>query len=436
MQTGSSLKLIDLGGVYRMDDASSPIYGTRGFQAPEIATTGPTVPSDLFTVGRTLAVLCTDFRGYQSAYEFDLPPQDEVPVYTAYDSLYRFLLRATDSHPDNRFQSADEMADQLYGVLREVVSQETGEPVVATSTLFTSELRGAGDQLPALLIARDDPAAGYLAALASTGASPSALADELAHPPVASVEVELRRAGALIEAGHGDEAAAVLAQVEAADEWEWRVNWYRGLLALSRDDPAVAIAAFERVYRTWPGELAPRLALGVAHERAGHFGAAAALYDVVSRTDPGFTSAIFGLARCRLALGDKANAIGAYDRVAPASSAFTDARLAKVEALLDPMDGPPFTDVVAAGSIVSSLTLSAEPRARLTALVFAAAVTLLRDAPPPQYPADLLGQPVTEAGARRGLERAYREMARHAGSAEERITLTDRANDARSRSWW
>ena len=35
-----SLKLIDLGGVYRMDDQASPVYGTVGYQAPEIAQTG------------------------------------------------------------------------------------------------------------------------------------------------------------------------------------------------------------------------------------------------------------------------------------------------------------------------------------------------------------------------------------------------------------
>ena len=54
IRTAQSVKLIDLGGVYRMDDATSPIYGTPGYQAPEIARTGPTVPSDLFTVARTL----------------------------------------------------------------------------------------------------------------------------------------------------------------------------------------------------------------------------------------------------------------------------------------------------------------------------------------------------------------------------------------------
>ena len=38
IQVGDSVKLIDLGGVRRIDDDVSPIYGTVGFQAPEVAT--------------------------------------------------------------------------------------------------------------------------------------------------------------------------------------------------------------------------------------------------------------------------------------------------------------------------------------------------------------------------------------------------------------
>ena len=86
IRTSGSVKLIDLGGVYRMDDATSPIYGTAGYQAPEIARTGPTVPSDLFTVARTLAVLCTDFRGYRGTYRYTLPPAADVPLFVEYDS--------------------------------------------------------------------------------------------------------------------------------------------------------------------------------------------------------------------------------------------------------------------------------------------------------------------------------------------------------------
>lgn len=60
MQADEQLKLIDLGAAVAMDDHGCMIYGTRGYQAPEIARTGPTVASDVYTVGRTLAVLVMD----------------------------------------------------------------------------------------------------------------------------------------------------------------------------------------------------------------------------------------------------------------------------------------------------------------------------------------------------------------------------------------
>ena len=80
IQTQHSLKLIDLGGVYRMDDPSASVFGTVGYQAPEIASSGPSIASDLFTVARTLAVLCFDFRGYQSNFRFTLPTRDIRPA--------------------------------------------------------------------------------------------------------------------------------------------------------------------------------------------------------------------------------------------------------------------------------------------------------------------------------------------------------------------
>ena len=63
IQSEEMLKLIDMGGVRRVDDEDSPIYGTVGYQAPEIAADGPSVSSDLYTVGRALAVLTFEFTG-------------------------------------------------------------------------------------------------------------------------------------------------------------------------------------------------------------------------------------------------------------------------------------------------------------------------------------------------------------------------------------
>ena len=195
IQTTNSLKLIDLGGVYRMDDRSSPIYGTVGYQAPEIAQTGPSIASDLFTVARTLALLCIDFPGYQSRFKFTLPARADVALFMRFDSLHRLLLKATTPDPEDRFQSAEEMVDQLRGVLREVLADERGTPVTAPSTLFTGDLRADPDRpdpqlLPLPQDASDDPAADYLATLATT--EPAELVALLRAVPDPSVAVELR----------------------------------------------------------------------------------------------------------------------------------------------------------------------------------------------------------------------------------------------------
>ncbi|GHA11768.1 serine/threonine protein kinase [Streptomyces spiroverticillatus] len=141
IQQQDQLKLIDMGAVRRMDDDESAIYGTVGYQAPEVAELGPSVASDLYTVARTLAVLTFDFQGYTNVFVDSLPDPDNIPVFHQYESFYRLLVRATDPDPARRFASASEMADQLTGVLREVVALQTGRPRPSLSTLFGPELR-------------------------------------------------------------------------------------------------------------------------------------------------------------------------------------------------------------------------------------------------------------------------------------------------------
>src|SRR5712691_2136048 len=100
IQTEEQLKLIDMGGVRRIDDDDSAIYGTIGYKAPEIADEGPSPSSDLYTVGRALAVLTFEFNGYQSTYEHSLPDPAGIPVLADNDSFLRALRHATDPDPD------------------------------------------------------------------------------------------------------------------------------------------------------------------------------------------------------------------------------------------------------------------------------------------------------------------------------------------------
>ncbi|MCF3965459.1 serine/threonine protein kinase, partial [Streptomyces fuscigenes] len=147
IQTEDQLKLIDMGAVRRMDDEESAIYGTVGYQAPEVAETGPSVASDLYTVARTLAVLTFDFQGYTNVFVDSLPDPEHIDVFQRYESFYRLLVRATDPDPARRFSSAEEMAEQLTGVLREVVALQSGRPRPALSTLFGPETRVTDAQL-------------------------------------------------------------------------------------------------------------------------------------------------------------------------------------------------------------------------------------------------------------------------------------------------
>jgi serine/threonine-protein kinase PknG len=441
IQTPTSLKLIDLGGVYRMDGAGGAVYGTAGYQAPEIAETGPSVSSDLYTVGRTLAVLCTDFRGYQTVYRSSLPAPDEMPLYAAEDSLYRFLVRATALDPDDRFQAADDMADQLFGVLREVVASAGDRRLPGVSTVFTGELRTSPDgpdwrTLPSPLVSPEDPAAPFLATIRAD--DPSETIEALRQAPDQTIEIGFRRALTYIEAGDLTEAAAELAECERRDPWDWRLSWYRGLAALAAEKPAQAEDRFLEVYRLLPGELAPKLALALVAEQCGDQPTAERWYDVVSRTEPGFTSAAFGLARCRLARSDRTGAVEALDRVPRTSSASLDAQQATVRAIIvhaaDP--GPTLSDVIEAAAVVEKLPEELPQRLHLVQMVLEAALALVgANGLPPDRARQLLGHPLTVEGVRLGLEATYRALARRAPNSRGRIALVDRANRVRPRTW-
>jgi serine/threonine-protein kinase PknG len=439
MQTRNSLKLIDLGGVYRIGEPSAAIFGTVGYQAPEIAALGPSVESDLFTVARTLAVLCFEFRGYQGALKFTLPAQDSVPVLAQYDSLYRFLLTATAPSPDDRFHSAEEMSDQLYGVLREVVAAETGNPVPGTSSVFTGAQRPGIERpdwrvLPRPQVAGDDPAAGYLATI--TVADPQQQIAQLRAAPDQTPEVKLRLAATLTEVGDFDAASRSLDEVEGEDPWDWRTGWYRGVIELARDHPQDALTRIRAVYHALPGELAPKLGLALAAENADEVADAASWYEIVSRIDPSFTAATFGLARCRLAAGDLDGTLAAYQRVPDSSSAYLEAQVARIRCLSSAGNAVPPTleRLIQAGSILEGVQLDAEQRARLSAEVLEPALSLTqRDGD--QRRATLLGRPVAERDVRIGLEGAYRSLAKRAGTPSERIALVDRANRVRPRTW-
>ncbi|MCM3885125.1 serine/threonine-protein kinase [Frankia sp. R82] len=445
MLSRDGMKLIDLGAVRRLDMIGGAVYGTRGYQAPEVAKTGPTVASDLYTVGRTLAALLLDFRGNTTQYEYSLPPAADHPALTRYDSLYRFLLKATATNPDGRFGSAEQMHDELEGVLREVGADVNGKPTRPTSRRFTGDNhptgRGADGApagppwavLPALLVDDSDPAAVALARM------PAVNADELERLLIAlgigGVEVRLRLVRAQVEAGRFDRAHTLLAALEADYPWEWRTAYHRGMISLAQGDAAGARGFFDRVYAQAPGELAPKLALAYAAETDGDLNLAERLYNVVSSTDDLLTSAAFGLARVRAAAGDRAGASEAYRRVTPASAAFVDSRMALARLLGTTTAGTPSrADIAEAARILDTLGLDGIRRVELTRDLLTTALELL--SPGPLAPGDditIAGYPLRAPELRLGLEQVHRQAARLASTESERHRLVQAAN--RIRPW-
>ncbi|MBS0656830.1 MAG: protein kinase [Verrucomicrobia bacterium] len=451
MLEGGDVKLIDLGAVRRADDESGDLFGTRGYSAPE-STRGPSIAGDLFTLGRTLAVLLLDFKGFQGLYEFTLQPPDEQPLLAQHPSLHAFLRKATHLDPARRFASADEMAAQLAGVLREVVAVDGAEPRAAESLYFTADpllfaapelVRGtdpllgrplrselAVECLPGWRVDPDDPAAGFLLSQSSLRLPARRL--EMRRRAVErfpdSAEALLALVQALGQAGEFEVAERTLGRLDAPDDW--RLPWLRGRLALQRERCAEAIAAFDAVVAELPGESAPKYALALAHEVAGQSAQALGLHQLLALADRGAIGASFGWARCALAGDDRPSAARALGSVPPEALLRSRAQLALARCLAE---GAADADAFAAASTVASgLALEPECRHRLGIELHAQALaTLVAGQLPASPQTDLLGAPFDEVPLRRALERTYRELARLRADPREKVWLIDRANEVR-----
>jgi serine/threonine-protein kinase PknG len=394
---------------------------------------GPSVASDIYTIGRTLTVLTMEFRGYQGTYLTTLPPLDQTPLFQAHDSLYRLLLKACAPDPADRFVSADELRVQLLGVLREVVAmgRDAAAEHSTSSLLFESPTVSkdvlAWQDLPALRVDESDSQAPWLRTVSVD--DPVARLAALEGAPEVSPEVLLARSRAALEAGDHDLADQSAQALLVDDPWEWRAAWMQGLIALARGRTADAQSAFNAVYGQVPGELAPKLALAFACETGGEGDVAESLYVTCVRTDANYIApSAFGLARIRSGRGDGDGAIRALDLVPATSRAFTTAR--RRRAGLQAGSGGGLQSLAAALESIENLTIDPVDRSRFRVEVLQSALGLVeKDGSGP--PVTIGGRPASEEYLRDGLEAAYRDLATFSTSREERIGLVDRANAVR-----
>ncbi|MFW0789372.1 tetratricopeptide repeat protein [Gordonia sp. CPCC 205333] len=490
MVSSDEVKLIDMGAVSPINGFGH-LYGTPGFQAPEIAKTGPQIATDIYSLGRTLAVLTIPMPMRGGQYVAGLPDVADVPEFENNPSFHLLLQRATAPDPADRFANAEEMTTQVLNVLRETVAVHTGVPRPALSTVFTPPRSTFGadlllapieaffdpDQtafydpadiaraLPVPLVDPNDPAAPLLtsAALsdprqildsiraARANGFPQLLDANDGHP---SIELELVEVRALLELGDVDTALDLLSSIALYYGENWRIDWYLGICALYNDEPELAFERFNEVLEAMPGEIGPKLAVAGTAELIGRWiisakgtrspSAAAKAKDWYSTaghhyhdlwfTDHGIVTAAFGWARLELAAGNIEEAIAPLDDVPATSRHYSTAR---ATAILVLVHGRPSEDVTYEHLSKAAQRLEEMPdaelyKARLTLIVLGTALGWVVAHPPAEPLPDFLGYPFTEAGLRVATEQTLRRLAHQTrGNRAHRFMLVDLANYVR-----
>ncbi|MBM7365550.1 serine/threonine-protein kinase [Gordonia hydrophobica] len=316
MITSDEVKLIDMGAVSAINGIGH-LYGTPGFQAPEIVQTGPQIVTDIYSIGRTLAVLTVPMPMTAGRYDDGLPDPAQEQLFVDNPSFYFLLQRSTSLDPSERFASAEEMTTQVLNVLRETVALHTGVPRPSMSTVFTPQRSTFGTELllapvdgffdpkdasihdpadiaralPVPLVDPSDPAAGVLtsaalsyprqtldtiraaradgfkALITSDRSAVDAENDHL-HP---SVELDLAEARAHLELGNLDTALQLLREVAVHHGDSWKLHWYLGICSLLNAEPELAFERFHEVLEAMPGEVAPKLAVAGTAELIGYW---------------------------------------------------------------------------------------------------------------------------------------------------------------------
>ncbi|MBT0567051.1 serine/threonine-protein kinase [Williamsia sp. CHRR-6] len=483
------VKLIDLGAVSPINGYGH-LYGTPGYQAPEIITTGPQVATDIYSIGRTLAVLTLPMPMEGGRYVDGLPSPQDAPVLAENTSFHRLLQRATDPDPAQRFSSAEEMADQMLAVLRESVARATGIPRPGLSPVFTPQRTTFGTELllgpvdgffdpvnsesflnpadiaaalPIPLIDQSDPAAQLLRSAVLS--EPTQTLDTIRtareeglsaligtdpdndHP---SLEVDIAEARAYIELGDIDTALGLLDVTSRYHPHSWRIEWYLGICALINAEPELAHERFASVLAAMPGEVGPKLAVAATAELLSRWlrrepgrndarDAAIARWEQVAlreyrtvwQTDRGIVTSAFGMARMLSAQGDIATAVTTLDDVPATSRHFNTASCTAVLVLVHGRPPSEVTDdqLRQAASRLAAMPDTEPRKPRLSIMVLGAALGWLHANPERESPdISLLGFPFTELGLRAGLERSLRSLARSTVDRKQRYNLIDLAN--------
>jgi serine/threonine-protein kinase PknG len=313
------VRLIDFGAVRKLGTPGRAASYTEAYAPPsgDREHRDPTAGFDLFCLGMTLRVLC-----HRQLRSLDGPGAR---------ALGQLLARATDiSLPERRFVSARQFAEQLSGVIRQVVAAAPARrQITRPSAIFGSMTAtldgGLGRQRPlshwitagvrdgrGLVMAAPFavPAPAEVAA-----ALPAPLADPDEPARTQPCAAALGSCRAALRYGKPDDARRALDEARLP-AWFWIRAWYEGLIALARGEVPAATQHFGAVAGTLPGELIPALALGACAEIGNDPDEACRYYQAVADTAPALGVAAFGLARTYFFAGRRGDAVAAAERLA------------------------------------------------------------------------------------------------------------------------
>lgn len=421
------VRLIDFGAVRELGAPGHPGSYTEAYAPPpaDQEHIRPTARFDLFCLATTLRELCRRHLR-----------EPDAPGVAALGAL---LKRAADIEtPGRRFTSAREFAEQLSGVIRQVVAAAPdGRRVARPSAVFgsmTDPLHGglgAPRPLDHWINARVRADGGIVMNAPFAPPAPADVVAALPAPvpgpgdtdPAQAGEASLAECRAALRRGEPQAAGHALAQT-GLPAWSWVRAWYSALIALADDDVRAAGAHFRAVRDALPGELIPLLAVGLCAEINGEPALARECYQRAADTGPAFGATAFGLARVLLCAGQRDEAVIVTGRLADELRAGEirleqEARIATVRLLAAVAQAqvPAEPDLTRAQRLADGLLMDTDVRAGLDCEIQYARSHISRDW--------------------LAVSEKVRGLAAQAGTKQDFFALIDLANRLRPQvDWW
>lgn len=359
LKDGSEIvKLIDLGTVIKYTPRPDDVYGTHGFYAPE-AVKSPSPETDLYSICRTLAYMVTLMDLANPI--FGMSSSEYYKAFRDYPALYRLLFKGTHPRSAQRFHSAEELSDQLNGVLRLVMGGTPGMPV--NSRLFLSSIMTTTGKLglrgEAVLDEKDKAISvlryGDQALRGGNFTNALNFYRQALRVNPTSVDAHLRIAEVFIEQGEFSQALAEVTKVQRMAPGNWKVAWYTGRLLEAQEKLSAAADQYRELMIDLPGELPPQLALARVTARQGDNAGAVDLFASVLRADPGNTDAILGVTDAYLNLQRWDEAAQVLSSVSEAAAKYVDAQLLLCDLYINRMTPLTMQNVERASHAVQTL---------------------------------------------------------------------------------